>query len=180
MAEKPPVGAVIGTAAFVLVVPGTAVGLVPYWLSGWVFRPPLLGWSLTPWLGAMLFVLGLPVFVDFVVRFVREGHGTPAPIAPTRHLVVGGPFRYVRNPAYVAVVAMTAGQGLFFGSLRVLLYALGLALGFHLFVVLYEEPTLRRSFGEEYEAYQRHVPRWIPRFTAAQLPDERSSALRPR
>src|SRR5262249_23941648 len=154
-------------------------GLVPYWFSGWVFRPPLLGWPLTPWLGAMLFVFAPPVFVAFVVRFVREGHGTPAPIAPTRRLVVGGPFRYVRNPGYIAVVAMTAGQGLFLGSRPVLLYAVGLALGFHLFVVLYEEPTLRRTFGEEYEMYQRHVLRWMPRFTAPRLRDDRSRGIRP-
>jgi protein-S-isoprenylcysteine O-methyltransferase Ste14 len=72
----------------------------------------------------------------------------------------------MRTPAYVAVVAMTAGRGLFFGGPPVL-YAVGLALGFHLFVVVYEEPTLRRSFGEEYEVYRWHVPRWVPRFTAA-------------
>jgi protein-S-isoprenylcysteine O-methyltransferase Ste14 len=180
MAEKPPLWAVLGTIVFILVVPGTLIGLVPYWLSGWVFGPPLLGWSITPWLGATLFCLALPVFVDFATRFVHEGLGTPAPIAPTRRLVVGGPFRYVRNPAYVSAVTMTAGQGLLLGSMPVLLYAAGLALGFHLFVVLYEEPTLRRSFGAEYEVYRRHVPRWIPRFTAAQLPEDRSRGIRPR
>jgi protein-S-isoprenylcysteine O-methyltransferase Ste14 len=171
MTEKPPLRAVIGTIIFVLVVPGTVIGVVPYWLSKWVIRPPLLGWSLIPWFGAALFCFAVPIFVHFVVRFVWEGHGTPAPIAPTQHLVVGGTFRYVRNPAYVAVVAMVAGQALFFGSVPVLLYALGLALGFHLFVVLYEEPTLQRSFGAEYEVYRQQVPRWIPRGTPAQLPD---------
>ena len=173
MTEKPPLRAVLGTVVFVLVVPGTVIGLVPYWLSRWVLQPPLLGSSLTRWLGVLLFCFGVPIFVDFAARFVWEGHGTPAPIAPTRHLVVGGTFRYVRNPAYVAVLAMVEGQALFFGSVPVFLYAIGLALGFHLFVVLYEEPILQRSFGGEYEAYRRQVPRWIPRATAAQLPDRR-------
>jgi protein-S-isoprenylcysteine O-methyltransferase Ste14 len=92
-----------------------------------------------------------------------RGRGTPAPIAPTEHLVVGGPFRWVRNPGYVAVVSLVVGQALVFGSGAVLAYAAVLAVGFHLFVVLYEEPTLRRQFGEEYEAYCREVPRWFPR-----------------
>jgi len=120
-ADKPPLWAKVGTVVFVLLLPGTLIGLVPYWLCRWTFRPPLLGLRFTPWLGAAIFFLAVPVFVDFAARFVREGHGTPAPIAPTRYLVVGGPFRYVRNPAYVAAVAMTAGQALFFASVPVLL-----------------------------------------------------------
>jgi protein-S-isoprenylcysteine O-methyltransferase Ste14 len=105
----------------------------------------------------------LPVFFDFVLRFVREGRGTPAPVAPTVQLVVGGTFRYVRNPGYVAVVSLLVGQALLFGSGAVLLYALAVAVAFHAFVILYEEPTLRRQFGAEYEAYCRKVPRWLPR-----------------
>jgi protein-S-isoprenylcysteine O-methyltransferase Ste14 len=103
------------------------------------------------------------MFVRFLLHFVGEGQGTPAPIAPTKHLVVGGPFRRVRNPGYIGVLSMVLGQGLFFGSAPVVAYAALLAVGFHLFVVLYEEPTLRRQFGEEYEAYCRRVPRWVPR-----------------
>lgn len=165
--EKPPLSAILGTILFVVVVPGVVVVLVPWLLSGWVFRLPLLGTDLTRWLGLGLIVAGLPVFTLFLLRFVREGHGTPAPVAPTKRLVVGGPFRYVRNPGYLGVLAMLAGQGLLFGSVDVLGYAVIVALAFHLFVVAYEEPTLRRTFGAEYEEYCRAVPRWVPRVRGA-------------
>jgi len=151
--------AALGTLLFTLTVPGTVVVLLPGWLSGW--RLAGHGWQRI--LGGLLILAALPIFVAFLVRFVREGVGTPAPIAPTERLVVGGPFERVRNPGYVAVVALVLGQALCFGSGAVALYAVLLGLGFHLFVVLYEEPTLRRQFGAEYEAYCQRVPRWLPR-----------------
>ena len=163
MTDRPPLRAILGTLLFVPLVPGTVVGLVPYLLSGWRLAPPLFDGGASRVLGAALFLLALPVFANFLVRFVREGHGTPAPVAPPERLVVGGAFRHVRNPGYVGVVSMVVGQGLFFASASTLLYAALLALGFHLFVILYEEPTLRRQFGAEYEEYCRRVPRWIPR-----------------
>ena len=153
----------IGTVLFVLTVPGTVVVLVPYALCRWTFQKPLFSIESGRWLGVVLIVCALPIFFDFVLRFVREGEGTPAPVAPTRHLVVGGTFRYVRNPGYIAVVSLLVGQALLFGSAAVLLYALIVAVTFHTFVVLYEEPTLRRQFGAAYEAYCRDVPRWLPR-----------------
>jgi len=153
----------IGTIVFVIVVPGTVVVYVPFRLSGWQIAAPFFSMGAIRWAGVLLAACAVPVFTDFILRFVREGRGTPAPVAPTRHLVVHGTFRYVRNPGYVAVVALLVGQALFFGSTAVLLYALGVLAAFHLFVVLYEEPTLRRQFGAEYEAYCRRVPRWIPR-----------------
>jgi protein-S-isoprenylcysteine O-methyltransferase Ste14 len=163
-AKQSLLGPTLGTILFVALVPGTIVGLVPYRLSGWRLAPPLLGWTATRWIGVGLFLTGLPLFLTFLGRFVLEGHGTPAPVAAPERLVMGGAFRRVRNPGYVAVVAMVVGQGLLFGSRAVLVYAVGLALAFHLFVVLYEEPTLRARFGEEYAAYCRRVPRWIPRW----------------
>jgi len=150
----------LGTLVFVLVVPTTAIGYLPYALTGWLARPPLFPGARG--LGIALFVAALPLFVAFNLRFVFEGGGTPAPIAPTRHLVVGGPFRSVRNPGYVAVLALVTAQGLVFGSVRVLAYAGALLVAFHLFVVLYEEPTLRQRFGSEYDRYCRRVPRWFP------------------
>jgi protein-S-isoprenylcysteine O-methyltransferase Ste14 len=164
-AEGPPLRALLGTIVFVVVVPGTVIGLAPWWITQWRLGPPLLGTSLTRWLGAGLVVAGTPLFVSFLSRFVWEGRGTPAPVVPTERLVVGGPFRWVRNPGYVAVDAMLIGQALFFASPGLLLYAGLVALAFHVFVLLYEEPTLRAAYGEEYEAYCRRVPRWIPRRT---------------
>ena len=162
-AEKLPVRALLGTIVFVAVVPATVIVLIPRWLTRWQIGPPLLGTSLTRWLGALLVVAATPLFVSFSSRFVWEGRGTPAPIAPTERLVVGGPFRWVRNPGYVAVIAMLVGQGLFFASPAVLAYAGVVAIGFHLFVIAYEEPTLRDTYGREYDDYCRRVPRWLPR-----------------
>jgi protein-S-isoprenylcysteine O-methyltransferase Ste14 len=158
-----PLRALLGTIAFVAVVPVTAIVLVPYWITGWRLAPPFIDTSATRWLGALLIVAALPVFVAFLGRFVFEGRGTPAPVAPTEHLVVGGPFRWTRNPGYVAVVSLVAGQGLVLGSSGVLAYAVVIAIAFHVFVLLYEEPTLRRTYGAEYDAYCARVPRWIPR-----------------
>jgi protein-S-isoprenylcysteine O-methyltransferase Ste14 len=165
--SRAPVGAIVGTIVFTVVVPGSVVGLVPYLISRWEIRAPLLGIGALRWIGVVMFVAAVPPFVDFLVRFAREGHGTPAPVAPTRWLVRGGVYRYVRNPAYIAVFAMIVGQALFFGSRQVLEYAIAVAIGFHLFVILYEEPTLRRTFGDEYVDYCRRVPRWIPRLRAS-------------
>jgi len=153
----------IGTFVFVLTVPGTVVGVVPYLLSRWTVGPSFFGWPVMRWVGVALIVAAAPIFVDFVTRFALEGRGTPAPIAPTQHLVVGGSFRYVRNPGYVAVVSLLLGQGLLFGNAGIVLYAAIVAVCFHLFVVFYEEPTLRRQFGAEYAAYCCAVPRWVPR-----------------
>lgn len=122
-----------------------------------------MGISALPPVGVILIVAGLPALLDSFVRFALQGLGTPAPIFPTRHLVVTGLFRFVRNPMYLSVEAVVLGQGLFFGSTQVIEYGAAAAVGFTLFVLLYEEPTLRRTFGREYEEYCAHVPRWIPR-----------------
>jgi protein-S-isoprenylcysteine O-methyltransferase Ste14 len=97
------------------------------------------------------------------VRFVIEGSGTPAPVAPTQHLVVGGLYRYVRNPMYLAVLAIIIGQALALWRPILVGYAAVVALAFVAFVRGYEEPTLRSTFGDEYEAYRRAVPGWWPR-----------------
>jgi protein-S-isoprenylcysteine O-methyltransferase Ste14 len=140
------------------------VVLAPYWLSGWRLGPPFLGTGATRSIGVLLIAGALPLFVSFLGRFVFEGRGTPAPIAPPERLVIGGPFRWTRNPGYIAVVAMLVGQGLVLASPAVLVYAALIALAFHAFVLLYEEPTLRRTYGADYDAYCRRVPRWIPRW----------------
>jgi protein-S-isoprenylcysteine O-methyltransferase Ste14 len=140
--------AILGTAAFLILAPGTVAGLIPWWISRWRLRQPLLG------------------FTPFrVIGVLLEGIGTPAPALPARHLVVKGSYRFVRNPMYVAVTALILGQALFLGDVHLLEYAIIPWLAAHLFVLFYEEPTLRRSFGTEYENYRAYVPRWIPRLT---------------
>jgi protein-S-isoprenylcysteine O-methyltransferase Ste14 len=103
--------------------------------------------------------------LDSFARFALEGLGTPAPIAPPSNLVVSGLYRYVRNPIYVAVVAVILGQAVLFADWRLLGYGAFLWLFFHIAVIIHEEPTLRQSFGAEYESYCAHVPRWLPRLT---------------
>lgn len=153
----------IGTIIFALLVPGTVIVIVPWRLSGWRLAEPFFGWTGIRWIGLALVMVGLPVVAKAMVRFVREGLGTPSPTFPTERLVVTGPNRYVRNPMYIGVLSMIVGEALIFGSRAVLVYALCLAAAFHVFVVFYEEPTLRRRFGAEYEAYARDVHRWRPR-----------------
>ena len=155
--------ALLGSLVFLIVAPGTVAGLVPWWLSRWRVQRPLLGAAELRLLGAALLVLGAAVLLDSFVRFALRGLGTPAPVAPPRHLVVSGLYRHVRNPMYCGVVAAIHGQALLLGSAALLGYALLVWLTVHLFVVVYEEPTLSRTFGEEYEAFRANVPRWVPR-----------------
>jgi protein-S-isoprenylcysteine O-methyltransferase Ste14 len=116
-------------------------------------------------LGGVLLVAGLIALVGAFVRFVVEGFGTPAPVAAPERLVVGGVYRYVRNPMYVAVLAAIVGQALLLGRLALLLYAGATWLVVAAFVRFYEEPTLTCRFGAEYEAYRRAVPAWWPRLS---------------
>jgi protein-S-isoprenylcysteine O-methyltransferase Ste14 len=106
---------------------------------------------------------GAAVLVQAFVRFVVEELGSPAPIAPTQRLVVDGPYRYVRNPMYLAVVAVFVGQALALGQPRLLTYAAAVGGTTAAFAHGYEEPTLRRRFGAQYQAYRRAVPAWWPR-----------------
>jgi protein-S-isoprenylcysteine O-methyltransferase Ste14 len=153
----------VGSMIFLFVAPGTVAGLVPWWITKWQFRPPFLGSSFFRWAGAVLIVAGLMPLVGSFGWFAWEGLGTPAPIAPPIRLVEGGLYRHVRNPMYVAVVVMLLGQALLFADRRVLVWAAVFWLMCHLFVLLYEEPTLARTFGGAYETYRANVPRWIPR-----------------
>jgi protein-S-isoprenylcysteine O-methyltransferase Ste14 len=157
--------ALLGTTGFLVLAPGFFVALVPYWISHWRLQPPLLGFTPFRILGVLMLAAGLPVLFESFARFALQGLGTPAPVFPTQHLIVKGFYRYVRNPMYVAVVSMVLGQGLLLGNLHLLVYGFGAWLVAFLFVVTYEEPTLRRSFDTEYETYRANVPRWIPRLT---------------
>jgi protein-S-isoprenylcysteine O-methyltransferase Ste14 len=155
--------AAMGSAVFFLLAPGVVVGLIPWLLTRWQAREPVPYWAPMRVLGAILLVAGLIALIRAFVRFVMEGLRTPAPIAAPERLVVGGVYRYVRNPMYVAVLAAIVGQALILGQLGLLLYAAATWLLVAAFVQLYEEPTLTRRFGADYEAYRRAVPAWWPR-----------------
>jgi protein-S-isoprenylcysteine O-methyltransferase Ste14 len=152
--------AALGSALFFLLAPGTAAGLVPWLLTGWEAREvpaPVAA------LGGALAGLGLIVLVHAFVRFVVEGRGTPAPVAAPERLVVGGLYRYVRNPMYVAVATVIVGEALVFGQPILLGWAALFVAVTAAFVRWYEEPILTRRYGAEYEAYRREVPGWWPR-----------------
>jgi protein-S-isoprenylcysteine O-methyltransferase Ste14 len=154
--------AALGSAAFFVVAPGTVVGLIPWLITGWEFHRPTPHWAIAQVVGGLLIVAGLVPAVSAFAEFVKAG-GTPMPLAPTERLVVTGFNRYVRNPMYVGLLGAIIGQALLFGSLGVLLYAVFAWLAPAAFVHWYEEPTLVRKFGAEYEAYRRAVPGWWPR-----------------
>jgi protein-S-isoprenylcysteine O-methyltransferase Ste14 len=156
--------AVVGSAVFLVIAPGFIAGWVPWWISHWRVEAPFFGIQLFRYVGTALLALGLAGLLDSFVRFALQGIGTPAPVFPTRHLVVSGLYRYVRNPMYVAVVSAILGQGLLLGNLKLLEYGGLVFLLFHLFVLVYEEPTMKATFGAEYESFCARVPRWIPRF----------------
>src|SRR5712692_9963934 len=131
--------AILGSALFLVIAPGAVAGLGPWWISRWQMQAPLLGFAPIRVAGGLLIAAGLPVLIDSFARFALKGLGTPAPVFPTRHLVITGLYRYVRNPMYLAVVSVIVGQGLVFPSSRVLLYGALVWLVFHLFVLAYEE-----------------------------------------
>lgn len=148
-------------AIFTVLVPGTFAVCVPYLIVTSRGQAPDPG----PWayLAAAGIVAGAAVYLRCAWDFAVGGQGTPAPIDAPRRLVVRGLYRFVRNPMYVGVVTLLVCEAALFRSLFLLAYAACLAAGFHLFVLLYEEPVLRKKFGEEYAAYCRAVPRWLPR-----------------
>jgi protein-S-isoprenylcysteine O-methyltransferase Ste14 len=153
----------LGSAIFLVLAPGTVAGLVPWWISGWEMRPAFFGISAVPMVGALSIALGLAVLSESFARFALQGMGTPAPVLPTRRLVITGFYRHVRNPMYLAVTAAILGQGLLLGQVGLLIYGACLWVAFHVFVLGYEEPTLRRTYPEGYDAFVRNVPRWWPR-----------------
>jgi len=160
------ISAIAWSLVFLLLAPGLVAGVVPWWITRWHFRSQLPGTAALRIVGIVLILAGLPALLDSFARFALQGLGTPAPVLPTRHLVVTGLYRHVRNPMYVGVACVIFGQALLFGSPQLLGYGLLVWLAFHVFVLVYEEPTLTRTFGSEYQNFRNNVPRWIPRWKA--------------
>ena len=152
--------AAAGSIAFLVVAPGMVAGLVPWLLTGWHSTGPP-GWLHA--VGWLLIAAGVVAVLEAFGRFVAEGVGTPAPVAPTERLVVGSLYRYVRNPMYLAVAAVILGQAAVLGRWVLLAYAVAFGAVVWSFVHWYEEPALRRRYGSEYERYRAEVPGWWPR-----------------
>ena len=158
------VKAAFGSIVFLVVAPGVAAGLVPWWMTEWDAGgdvPVTLQVA-----GVVVAGAGAAFLLHAFARFVVEGLGTPAPVAPPERLVVGGVYRHVRNPMYLAVTAAIAGQAAIFGEPGLLVYAAVFLATCAGFVRLYEEPVLARRFGADYAAYRAAVPGWWPRLSA--------------
>lgn len=156
----------LGSFVFLLIAPGVVAVVVPWFLTGWEARDVFPGRVVLQVVGALLIAAGAVVLLEAFARFALQGLGTPAPVAPTEHLVVSGLYRHVRNPMYLAVAATIVGQALLLGRPVLLAYAALFLAVVWAFVHWYEEPTLRRQFGSEYDDYRRSVPGWWPRLRA--------------
>ena len=151
------------TLIFTIIVPGAVMALIPYLLlsgtpSSFAQIGPFQIFGLIP------MAIGVSIYLRCAWDFASTGKGTPAPIDPPKHLVARGLYRFVRNPMYFGVLITLLGEALLFSSLALFVYAAIVITWQHLFVVFYEEPALRRKFGESYSDYLARTPRWIPRF----------------
>ena len=150
------------TLIFTVFVPGTVLLYVPYAL-GLRINLPTLDVGAWRYTGLLLFAVGLAASCWCAFDFTVKGRGTPAPFDPPKRFVTAGLYRFVRNPMYVGGLLIVLGQFVYSQALVLLLYAAFLFLAFHTFVILYEEPTLRRTFGATYVECCALVPRWLPR-----------------
>jgi protein-S-isoprenylcysteine O-methyltransferase Ste14 len=148
---------------FLIIAPGTVAGYIPLAL---LRRGPQIETGVLAYLAFPFWAIGLSILLWSFWNFLAQGRGTPAPIDPPKELVAVGFYRYVRNPMYVGIFLILLGHFLWFKYLWLLVYLGVVFLFFHLFVTLYEEPTLKRKFGASYENYLKKVPRWIPRIRA--------------
>lgn len=153
----------LGTLAFTFLVFGTVGILVPVILVNSGLPQLSLSLGSLRILGIPTFAFGIALYIWCAWGFTFNGKGTPAPVAPPQRLVVRGPYRYVRNPMYIAVMLLLIGEVVLLESGLIALFAVALFLAFNAFVLGYEEPTLRKKFGSEYDEYRRDVPQWIPR-----------------
>ena len=154
-------GPILKTLVFTILAPGFVTVGAPYLLLGG-FAPVRPGF--VSWVGILCVAIGAAIYFSCARQFAVQGLGTPAPVAPTKSLVVTGLHRYVRNPMYIGVWFVLLGEAAIFRSALLLAYAAFFCIPVYLFVVWYEEPTLRRQFGASYDEYRNSVPRWIPRF----------------
>lgn len=145
---------------FVVLLPGTVAGYIPFGILRSVKQLRMPDINPSSIASGLLILTGMALLLRCVWDFFSRGKGTLAPIDPPKHLVVSGLYRFTRNPMYNGVLAVIVGEAWLFRSIPMMEYAVFVFLMFHLFVMLYEEPTLESKFGEEYRNYQKAVPRW--------------------
>ncbi len=146
---------------FTIVVPGAGAVWLPWWI---LTRFDAMAVP-AAWPAVAVIALGAALYLWCVWVFAVVGRGTPGPWDAPRRVVATGPYRWVRHPIYLAALLVVLGEAWLFLSLPLVIYAASMAIGFHLFVIGYEERTLRRRFGDAYLEYRRRVPRWLPRLS---------------
>jgi protein-S-isoprenylcysteine O-methyltransferase Ste14 len=151
----------IKTILFMLLVPGVLLVLLPCALIG--ADVALFSFGISHWFAIPCWMIGAAAMIWCAWAFTVRGRGTPSPTDPPKELVVSGLYRYVRNPIYVGVVLFLLGYVLWYPTLSILLMLPIVVVSSHLFVIFYEEPHLRKTFGAAYEEYCKSVPRWIPK-----------------
>jgi protein-S-isoprenylcysteine O-methyltransferase Ste14 len=152
----------IKNVLFIIFIPGTAAVLIPYWIAGSNSVISLKEWGALQYFALVPVLLGLLIYAHCAWFFAYVGHGTPFPLDPPKVLIVYGLFQYVRNPMYLGVMLLIMGESVLYESWHLLIYACGILLCFHLWVVFYEEKDLRRRFGDSYAHYCSAVRRWLP------------------
>lgn len=147
---------------FTIIQPGVVAGLIPFLIiknkANDIFVQPL---QFHHYAGAIIFIIGLAIMLSCIISFAVKGRGTLSPVDPTKQLVVSGLYKFSRNPMYVGVMLMLIGEAVFTQSVSLSVYSLFIFLFFHLFILIHEEPQLKRVFGEDYIAYRQKVRRWI-------------------
>jgi protein-S-isoprenylcysteine O-methyltransferase Ste14 len=147
---------------FTILQPGVVAGLVPYLLIRVDEKEKILqSFQILQYTGIFLFVIGFLIMMNCILNFAIHGKGTLSPADPTKQLVIAGLYKYSRNPMYVGVILMLIGEAFFFQSGRLCIYSILIFLVFHLFIVFFEEPRLKKDFGAEYDQFCNKVRRWV-------------------
>ncbi|MEJ1242447.1 isoprenylcysteine carboxylmethyltransferase family protein [Chryseolinea sp. T2] len=144
---------------FTILQPGMVAVVIPWWIA--VGLPAYETWNTQSWAGLILFTIGSVITLACIYSFATRGAGTLSPADPTTKLVVSGLYRYSRNPMYVGVSLMLLGDSLFLQKQSVWIYAIVVFAAFNIYVIAFEEPRLRKDFGEDYDTYRKNVRRWL-------------------
>jgi protein-S-isoprenylcysteine O-methyltransferase Ste14 len=155
-------GLIIRNIFYVLVFPGTVTGVIPFAIAKNQFTDALNQFLSFPvFAGMVMYIAGLSILIYCVSKFITDGAGTLSPTNPTKQLVSKGLYRFSRNPMYIGVLSMLLGESLFCRSVSLLIYSILVFILFNAYVILFEEPRLKKDFGEDYLSYRRIVRRWL-------------------
>ncbi len=147
---------------FTILQPGMVAGLIPFWLTGKSFREAFAQpFTFSHFSGIFIFTIGFILMLACIIDFAVQGRGTLSPADPTKKLVSTGLYRFSRNPMYIGVMMMLIGESIFFRLFVLAIYSLIIFTAFNIFIIYFEEPRLRKDFGDDYSKYMKAVRRWL-------------------